>query len=98
MGIFTRLLLKFYPQALMDHVAGRIGLDSCKLDLAAELFGDCDRIDICRVAGANRGFILTLDHKLQLYFYQDGDRFVFDGFEIGEYESGDVTIFDRLGK
>ena len=48
------------------------------------------------MAGQNRGLIITLDQKFTLWFFQDGDHFVYDGFEIGEYEKGDVTIFDSI--
>lgn len=44
----------------------------------------------------NRGFILVIDRKKALYFYQDGDHFSYDGCEVGEYEKGNVTIFDNI--
>ena len=42
--------------------------------------------------------MLVIDQKDALYFYQDGDHFSYDGCEIGEYEKGEVTIFDNLEK
>jgi hypothetical protein len=26
----------------------------------------------------------------------DGDHFVYDGFEVGKYDKGDITIFDDI--
>ena len=40
--------------------------------------------------------MIVIDRSTALYFYQDSDHFKYDGFEIGEYEKGDVTIFDNF--
>jgi len=52
------------------------------------------RVDISPTSGGGRGFIIVLDQKTSFYFYQDGDHFIYDGCEMGEYEKGDVTVFD----
>ena len=96
MNILTKLFLKFFPDTFLNLLAKKQGINNRKLDWSVKLFGDCKRIDIFRTAAPGRGFILTLDKKLQLFFYQDGDHFSFDGFEMGEYDEGDVTIFDGI--
>src|SRR3989344_4909754 len=63
-------------------------------DRAHELFKKSERIDIAPSKSGLRGFQLIIDGSTALYFYQDGDHFVYDGFEGGEYGKGDVTIFD----
>ena len=65
-------------------------------DKAHEIFDGAKRIDLYPTASAERGFILVLDLKTALYFYQDGDHFKYDGFEMGEYNKGDVTILDNI--
>ena len=92
----TKFLIKFFPKLFLRRAAKKQGLDSARLDLAENLFRSCQRIDIQPLAGGSRGFILTLDNKLTLWFYQDGDHFVYDGYEIGQYENGEVTVFDSL--
>ena len=92
----TKLFIKFFPQTFLKFSARKQGIDPRKLDWADKLFADCQRIDIQPTSGGSRGFILTLDNKLTLWFFQDGDHFTFDGYEMGEYDSGEVTDFDQL--
>ena len=47
---------------------------------------------------AIRGFILVMDRKTALFFYQQGDHFSYDGFEMGQYNKGEVTVVDTLKK
>jgi len=92
----TELFIKFLPKIFLKSAARQQGIDSKKLDYADKLFRDCQKIGIQPLAGANRGFILFLDNKFSLWFFQDGDHFIFDGCEIGEYKDSEVTIFDNL--
>lgn len=94
----TKLLMKFFPKTFLRYAAKKQGINQKKLDYAESLFRDCQRIDIQPLRSRRRGFILTLDNKLTLWFYQDGDHFTFDGYEMGEYENGEVTVFDNLDK
>jgi len=91
-----KLWLTLFPDSFLKSAIKKQGLDSRKLDWAVWLLGGSKRIDLSRTAGPGRGFILTLDNKLSLFFYQDGDHFSFDGYEIGDYENGQVTIFDSI--
>jgi len=91
---FTKLLLKFWPKLAMKRMAGKIGIENPVFDQAHEVFSQTKRIDLLPLQAGFRGFMLIIDRKTALYFYQDGDHFVYDGFEMGEYEKGDVTIFD----
>lgn len=60
------------------------------------MFATAKRVDIFPLTSGERGFVLMLNKNTALYFYQDGDHFIYDGFEVGEYDGGDVTIFDHL--
>lgn len=59
------------------------------------LFGKAKRIDFQLSKSNSRGLIIILDQKLSLYFYQNGGSFKFDGYEMGEYDKGEVTVFDK---
>lgn len=92
----TKLGMALWPKAWLRAVAARRGVDSRRLDWAAELFHD-SRIDLFPLSSQRgRGFLVVIDSKLSLWFVQDGDHFVFDGHEMGEYSPGRVTIFDGM--
>ncbi|MEK7643989.1 MAG: hypothetical protein AAB390_01665 [Patescibacteria group bacterium] len=92
-----KLLFRIAPMLVMKMEARHLRIDSRKFELAEKLFGDAERIDVRPLAGVDgRGFIVTIDNGLSLFFCQDGDRFIYDGYEIGEYEDGNVTVFDSL--
>ena len=91
-------MLKFWPKTFFRMFAKELGIANPVFDKAHDVFGDTKRIDIYPSSVGQRGFILVLDLKTALYFYQDGDHFKYDGFEMGEYEKGDITIFDNYIK
>ncbi|MEK9194511.1 MAG: hypothetical protein AAB884_01745 [Patescibacteria group bacterium] len=93
---FTKLILKLSPRLGFFHLAKKLRIENPLFEKAHELFSRVDRIDLLPLKSGHRGFIMVLNKKTALYFYQDGDRFVYDGFEMGEYEKGDITIFDNL--
>ena len=94
---FTRIFMRFAPKGFLRYVAKKQGLDDKKVKYAMKLFEGVERVDIQSLpSSSGRGFIIYLDNKLSLFFYQDGDHFYFVGLEMGEYDKGDVTIFDRL--
>jgi hypothetical protein len=93
---FAKLLMRFAPEKFLQYASKKQGIEPQDIDRARELFGR-KHIDIYSLnSQSGRGFIIILDSKLSLHFYQDGDHFYYDGFEIGEYEKGDVTIFDNI--
>ena len=92
---FTKLMFKLWPGLAMLRMARKMGISNPLFDEAQELFSRVRRIDLFPSASGLRGFTLVLDRKTALYFYQDGDHFVYDGFEMGRYDKGDVTIFDN---
>lgn len=98
MNRLTKAFFRFLPQGFLRYAAWRQGVRIKKLGYAEKLFADCRSIDIQPLSGGNRGFILFLDRQFSLWFFQDGDHFIFDGYEIGEYEAGEVTVFDRLAE
>ncbi len=77
--------------------AKNLGANDKLLNRLHEAFAEVNRVDMVPLR-ANRGFMLILEGKISLWFYQDGDHFKYDGFEIGEYDKADVTIFDNLPK
>ncbi len=93
---YKKLVLKLFPRLFFRLFANNINLNNKKIDFASKLFGDANRIDIQPLSGGSRGFIIYIDNKLSLWFYQNGDHFVYDGFEMGEYENGDVMVFDGI--
>lgn len=54
------------------------------------------RIDIEPLSGSGRGFRFIVDRRTAYFFRQEGDGFDYDGYEVGEFEKGDVTIFDEV--
>lgn len=93
-----KLLLKLWPRVAFKLFAKELGVANPVFDKAHDIFSSTERIDLYPVASGQRGFIVILDLKTALYFYQDGDHFKYDGFEMGEYDGGDVTIFDNITK
>ena len=91
-----KLLLKLWPWAAFKLFAKEMGISNPVFDKAHDVFGNTKRIDLYPTASAERGFILVLDLKTALYFYQDGDHFKYDGFEMGQYDKGDITILDKI--
>lgn len=95
--LLTRLLFRFSRAMGFKRLNKKLGIENDKFDKADELFRRTESIDIFPLSSASgRGFMLVLDRKTALYFYQDGDHFKYDGFEMGEYEKGDITIFDNI--
>ena len=91
---WEKLKLKYFPMSFLfdqakDRGAGKI------LDKPHEAFTKAKTVELIPIAAA-RGFIIVIDRKISFWFYQDGDHFKYDGFEIGEYDKGDVTIFDKI--
>ena len=94
---YTKYLLRFNPQTLFQNAARENNIDDKKIDSANALFMDAKRIDIQPLSNKmGRGFIITINNGLSLWFYQNGDTFKYDGFEIGPYNDGDVTVFDEI--
>jgi len=92
---FTKLMFKLWPGFAMMRMARKMGISDPLFDEAQELFSKVRRIDVLPSASGLRGFVVVLDRKTALYFYQNGDHFVYDGFEMGKYDKGDVTLFDN---
>lgn len=95
---WQKLLMKFWPWALFKILSKQMKIQNVVFDKLHDVFSESKTIDIFpfRPANAGRGFMLVIDRETALYFYQDGDHFKYDGFEMGPYEKGDVTIFDNL--
>jgi len=95
---FTKLAFKLWPALAMARMARKMGISNPLFSEAQDLFSQVRRIDVLPSASGLRGFMLVLDKKTALYFCQDGDHFVYDGYEMGKYDKGDITIFDQIKK
>lgn len=96
---FTKILFRLWPTLMMKNFARKIGIKDSSFDQLHPVFSKTNRIDLIPFSpshSGHRGFMIILDQKTALYFYQDGDHFVYDGFEMGEYDKGEVTVFDSL--
>lgn len=91
-----KLFLKLWPNLEMRRMAKRMAVDNVMFNKLHEVFRGVKIIDIFPYSGNNRGFILALDRQTALFFNQDGGHFEYDGFEMGQYNKGEVTIFDNL--
>lgn len=79
-------LLRTAPVDAFGLVAESEGLSADLFDHARELFSAVQRIEFCPIGTKkDPGWKLILDHKLSLWFYQQGDTYRFDGWEIGDY-------------
>ncbi len=93
---WEKCLLRIAPKLFMKRQLAQYNIAGSAIDYAHTLFGD-RKIHIFPLSGyTGRGFVISMDNALTLWFIQDGDRFVYDGYEIGEYVDGDVTVFDTL--
>lgn len=93
----TRTLLAISLSWGMSRLAKELSIPGIETSKAAHaLFQKVERVDIVPSHSNMRGFQLILDGLLSLYFSQEGDHFVYDGFEMGPYDDGDVTILDKL--
>jgi len=95
-GGFIKLLLKFWPRVAIVLLARQQGIKDSPFGQLHDIFSGVERVDIVPYQPGSRGFAIILDRHTALYFNQNGDHFAYDGFEVGEYGGGDVTIFDNL--
>lgn len=93
---YTRLLLKLWPRAAIAFLARQQGIEDSPFGPLHDIFSGVGRVDIVPYQSGSRGFMIILNRHTALYFNQDSDHFTYDGFEVGKYDGGDVTIFDKL--
>lgn len=91
---FDKILIRIWPTAFVKFVAWRKGVPPSLIRHADSLF-DGATVDIVPTKTNLRGFRIIVDKKLALYFNQNGKYFDYDGWEVGEYEDGDIRIFDH---
>lgn len=97
LSFIHKFLLKYWPTLAMRLFANDIGIKNIIFDKAHEALFNTERIDFFPNIGG-RGLTIVIDSKTALFFYQEDNHFVYDGYEIGTYNKEDVTIFDNLGK
>ena len=91
-----RFLAKYFPWPFRLVMRYDIRKQLKPIDKAHKFFSGGKRVDIVPLRSGTRGFMMIIDRNKALYFYQDGDGFRYDGCEMGEYEKGDIAIFDDL--
>ncbi|TSC89212.1 MAG: hypothetical protein G01um10143_593 [Parcubacteria group bacterium Gr01-1014_3] len=91
---WTRVLLRVSPLRGVKRLSRELGVNSDVANQASEFFQATERIDIIPSKSGLRGFQLIIDGSTALYFHQDGDHFIYGGWETGKYEKGEVTVFD----
>lgn len=89
-------MMKFWPSLAVARLSKKMGVGHTSFSKIHDVFSQVRRVDIFPLKLGYRGFMIVLDKKTALYFNQDHDHFVYNGFEMGKYEKGDVTIFDGL--
>jgi hypothetical protein len=93
----TKILLGISLSWGMARLARELNLPGIETSKKAHaFFQKIERVDFVPSRGSMRGFQIILDSLLSLYFSQEGDHFVYDGFEMGPYDDGDVTVLDKL--
>ncbi|MDZ7798264.1 MAG: hypothetical protein U5L76_01450 [Patescibacteria group bacterium] len=80
----------------MKRLVRKEGINSEYFEKAHNLFSKVERIDFFPLSSGLRGFIIVMNQRTALYFYQEDDHFIYDGYEVGPYEKGKVTIFDKI--
>ena len=90
-----RLFLWLAPDYALKLLARRSGDGEIIFDKLHEALVSTKRVDLFKTGSNSRGFILVLDQRTALFFYQDGDHFIYDGWETGEYGKGEITILDN---
>lgn len=92
-NLIDKILMRIWPTAFVKSVAWRKGCSPSLIRYGDLLFEGAS-VGIVPTKTGGRGFRIILNNKLCLYFYQDGKHFKYDGWEVGEYEDGDITVFD----
>lgn len=97
-GWLTKTLMRMLLPWTMKRFVTELNASGIALSKkAGELFEGVDRVDIIPIRAIDvRGFQIILDNVIALYFCQEEDHFVYDGFELGPQEEGDITVFDDL--
>ena len=95
---WTRFLLKTAPYRGAMRLARMMGFDDTLGKNLHQFFARTNRIHVEPLRSGRRGFQLVINNMTALYFYQNGDHFEYDGFELGAYKDGRVTVFDECAK
>lgn len=80
----------------MKFMAKKMGVENPKFDRAHDVFADVGRVDIHPFKAGARGFALVLEGRTALYFIQEDDHFIYKGYEMGDFDKGDITLFDKF--
>jgi hypothetical protein len=91
-----RFIAKYFSWPLRMFLRGITWIQMRPLKKVHAFLAKSERIDIVPLRSGRRGFIIIVDQTKALHFYQDGNGFQYEGYEIGYFEKGDVAIFDDI--
>lgn len=84
---WKRVLLKYFPRTMLKLYAWKLGINEDAIDWSDRLFaGKHIQVTPLTKSSLLEGYIMTIDQKMTLWFYKEGNGFVYDGFEMGEYD------------
>ncbi|MFA6587682.1 MAG: hypothetical protein WCT08_01295 [Patescibacteria group bacterium] len=95
---YFRLLFRLFPRITANFLGRKMsgGIDFATLQKILEKTKCVDLIPLN--TENDLGFQIILDSKVALFFSQDSDHFAYDGYEVGEYDKGEVTVLDHWQK
>ncbi len=81
-----RNLLSHQPNEAFRLASRLEGLSPDIFDKADEIFSAVETIEFCPIGTPKEpGWIIVLDQRFSLWFYQKDKKWIYDGFEIGDY-------------
>jgi hypothetical protein len=81
-------LLSHQPTEAFQLASQLEGLSPDLFSNADEVFSSVKQIEFLRIGTKKEpGWMIILDQKLSLWFYQKDGGWIYDGFEIGDYSS-----------
>lgn len=92
---YHKFLLRFWPSAGIKYLAIKQGNKNRIFGKLHNCLVTVKRVDFFPFLSNERGFMIVLDNEISLWFLQNGDYFIYDGFEIGKYNNGEVTVFEN---
>lgn len=80
--------LSHQPTAAFEFASQLEGLPPDLFSEAHKVFSSVKRIEFYPIdTDKEPGWMIILDQKLSLWFYQKDNNWTYDGFEIGDYSS-----------
>lgn len=79
-------LISHQPTEAFQLASQLEGLSPDLYSKADKVFSAVNKIEFCHIGTTKEpGWLMILDQKLSLWFYQQDNGWIYDGFEIGDY-------------